>query len=205
MHMLIPLKYLALAVVLYFAMYSVMKHKRKLKWFLIFSRCALAVYVMAMLYLILLTRSPGDVREYELRLFWTYQYSLEQRAWDLFYQGILNVGMFVPLGLLIRGSCRRWKGAWHFYRVMIPAVIFAVLIESAQFVFALGLCEFDDILHNTLGAVLGSSLFTAFRGLAWKSGQLVIYWKTLLRGYLPTGLVTLGFYVFHCVMHAKWG
>lgn len=55
--------------------------------------------------------------------------------------------MFVPVGLLC-GRLWKWKGPW-------VAAGISVGIEILQLITARGLCEFDDVFHNTLGAVIG--------------------------------------------------
>lgn len=38
---------------------------------------------------------------------------------------------------------------------MIAAALTSALIEATQYMFALGECEFDDVISNTLGAMIG--------------------------------------------------
>ena len=62
-------------------------------------------------------------------------------------QILTNVLMFVPVGV-IAGRIWRWKGLW-------VAAGLSIVIELLQLLTARGLCEFDDVLHNVLGAVIG--------------------------------------------------
>lgn len=55
--------------------------------------------------------------------------------------------MFIPVGVLA-GSAWKWKGLWI-------AALMSAIIEILQLITARGLCEFDDIIHNLVGAVLG--------------------------------------------------
>ena len=55
--------------------------------------------------------------------------------------------MFVPVGVLV-GWIWRWKGLW-------VAAGLSVGIEILQLVTSRGLFEFDDVLHNIIGAVVG--------------------------------------------------
>ena len=77
-----------------------------------------------------------------LELFWSW------RAWDKqSEQVIANVIMFFPVGV-ISGYLWKWKG--------IRAVAgLSLLIEALQLVTQRGLCEFDDVIHNCVGAVIG--------------------------------------------------
>ena len=59
--------------------------------------------------------------------------------------------MFIPIGFLL-GIKVGWKG--------IPiAALFSLIIELIQLVTRRGLFEFDDIIHNTLGAVIGFGIY----------------------------------------------
>ncbi len=62
-------------------------------------------------------------------------------------QNLQNILFFVPFGILFP--------AWKWKAVLISAFAFSVLIEAAQYVFGLGLCELDDVICNTLGAMIG--------------------------------------------------
>ena len=39
---------------------------------------------------------------------------------------------------------------------MIAAFLFSISIEAIQYYLALGLCEVDDVIMNTLGAMIGT-------------------------------------------------
>ncbi len=44
-------------------------------------------------------------------------------------------------------------------KVIIIAFLTSAFIEASQYIFALGECEIDDVISNTLGAWLGVYLF----------------------------------------------
>ncbi len=60
---------------------------------------------------------------------------------------IANVIMFVSIGILAR-ELWRWKGLWF-------AAGLSLVVEVLQLITGRGLCEFDDIIHNCLGAAIG--------------------------------------------------
>lgn len=70
---------------------------------------------------------------------------------DNYWEQVLNVVLFVPFGVLI--ACLFKK------RRMMMAILlsFALscLVETLQYVFQCGYSEIDDVIHNTLGAVVG--------------------------------------------------
>ena len=70
-------------------------------------------------------------------------------------QILTNVIMFVPVGVLVGGAWK-WRGLWF-------AVGLSVGIEVLQLVTSRGLCEFDDVIHNTIGALIGLCMIQAIR------------------------------------------
>ena len=75
---------------------------------------------------------------------------------ELLRSCFMNVALFYPAGLL--GAVllpRKWHSVW---RILLTGLVFMLIstgIEYAQHIFALGQPEVDDIIHNTLGAVIG--------------------------------------------------
>lgn len=71
---------------------------------------------------------------------------------ELITENILNVIMFVPLGVFLYDLPSR---PIPFSRVLITASLSSLVIELIQLIGRLGEFEFDDILHNTAGALIG--------------------------------------------------
>jgi hypothetical protein len=89
-----------------------------------------------------LIRKPFVGEHIKFELFWSW------RAWNVQRgQIIANVIMFVPVGVLV-GWIWRWRGLW-------VATGLSIFIEILQLITARGLCEFDDVIHNCVGAVIG--------------------------------------------------
>lgn len=68
----------------------------------------------------------------------------------------LNVLMFLPFGFLIPASNPRHLGRWPF--AMMGGLIASAVIEGCQLIFFLGESDIDDVIANTLGAVIGYGL-----------------------------------------------
>ena len=64
---------------------------------------------------------------------------------------ILNVAMFLPVGLLLGLGFKNitWK------RALLVCLGLSVLIELLQLIFKCGLCEVDDVIHNVVGGAIG--------------------------------------------------
>ena len=106
----------------------------------------LAAYAILVLAGTVFIRRAMVEPQYELQLFWSYAH------WNLQKEQVLrNVIMFIPIGFLAGKEFGR-KG-------IILAAGFSLLIETIQLLSCRGLFEFDDIIHNTAGAVIGYGCF----------------------------------------------
>ena len=89
-----------------------------------------------------LARKTTYAVRYQTTLFWSWG------EWDrLGKQIIANVIAFIPIGILAR-KLWKWKG-------LLFAVLFSIFIEISQLISHRGLFEFDDIIHNSVGALIG--------------------------------------------------
>ena len=66
----------------------------------------------------------------------------------------INIAVFVPFGILLPLLSNREK---KWYWVLLTAMAMAVGFEGLQFATAHGICDIDDVLMDTLGAMLGWS------------------------------------------------
>lgn len=66
----------------------------------------------------------------------------------------MNVVLFIPVGLLIGLAIKNMK--W--WMVGLIGFCISLGIETLQFVFWKGFSEFDDVMHNTVGCLLGYGL-----------------------------------------------
>lgn len=113
----------------------------------------LAGYVFLIIAETLLIRHSFEGNHFQPELFWSWKVWKEQRN-----QIIGNVVMFIPVGVLT-GLLWKWKG-------MLLAVGLSCGIEVLQLVTACGLCEFDDVIHNMIGTVVGIGAVLAVESVA---------------------------------------
>ena len=101
----------------------------------------LASYLFIVFTATILNRKLGVITGFTPELFWSWKRP------DLRAQIYANIFMLIPVGLLL-GYKIGWKS--------IPeAAMISAFIEVVQLITKRGLFEFDDIIHNTLGAVIG--------------------------------------------------
>jgi len=87
-----------------------------------------------------------------LSLFSGYVNAWNQWSFSEFQLILLNVLMFVPLGILLPIIHHKNKSFW---RMLVISITFTLCIEVFQFVTGKGIFELDDLLHNTIGSLAG--------------------------------------------------
>lgn len=118
----------------------------------------LSAWIAVILYGTLGQRTEGgNLSEPILTPFASYYAALHGGPKELYRTNFMNAVLFYPAGLL---SCELLPGRWHWlWRAVLAAAVFALVsagIEYTQYRFGLGLAEVDDVIHNTLGTLLGA-------------------------------------------------
>lgn len=103
-------------------------------------------YIAAVLWITLFSRIGDGYRGFLLP-FHSYVEILKGE-WKPLLENIGNIALFIPLGVALK-----WSGVKD---VKKAGLLSSLLIEVLQFTFALGTFECDDLIHNTLGAVIGA-------------------------------------------------
>lgn len=115
----------------------------------------LLLWNSVILYITVFSRSVG-IREAELLPFNQIITVLNGGNQELIRSAWMNVLLFVPLGVLypeiLPDTVGRWKKECL---VVVIACGTSIGVELAQWIFALGLTEVDDVMFNVLGAVIG--------------------------------------------------
>ena len=70
---------------------------------------------------------------------------------------ILNVVIFVPLGVYTGILFERWV----FGRKLFFLFLISLIVEGLQFILAVGAFDITDIITNTLGGIIGLTIFKA--------------------------------------------
>ena len=119
-------------------------------------------YTIFIVWYTLLKREPRGAEHVIMpELFWAIRtwvaggYNGKEEA----IQYVQNILFFIPYDLLFPRK-DNWK------RVFVTALVLSVFIELSQFIFNLGWCEVDDVISNTLGAMIGY-------GIWWKVSRKV--------------------------------
>jgi len=124
-------------------------------------------------------RPTGETRQYDFHPFWSYDRP------ELLVENIMNVIVFIPVGMIlgsllrVKGSWSKY-GSWFFDErsdkvddkvngsstseatksmtwliVLLIGCSISITIEALQFWFMRGFSEVDDVMHNTVGCLIG--------------------------------------------------
>lgn len=103
----------------------------------------------------LLSRTPGT---YAVILTPFASLTAARQQPELYREMLMNVFLFFPLGLTLSNALpRRWNRWLRIALTTLTGCVLSAGIEYAQYRFALGMAETDDVICNTLGAFVGST------------------------------------------------
>ena len=124
----------------------------------------LVEYIFLLFCSMVIFRATGETRQYDFHPFWSYDRP------ELLVENIMNVVVFVPVGLML-GSFLRVKGSstseatksMTWLMVAIIGCGISVTIEALQFFLMRGFSELDDVMHNTLGCMMGYGMYALIK------------------------------------------
>lgn len=110
------------------------------------------IYIFIVLWLTLIDRQWGN-RRAMLTPFWELRELLTTNRKLYWTQQIgCNILMLMPMGGLLPCLHQKFRKLGILF---LTALAFSVFIEATQYFTGRGLCEFDDVFNNTLGACIG--------------------------------------------------
>ena len=145
---------LAICTVLFCLVYTMLKRQNWWRWF-----CAVLLTASLAAAFLITIGNRGGGSDYQINLvpFHTYREVLNGGHPDIYRTNFMNAALFYPAGLLLTSLLpQKWPG-WC--RCLLTAALFCAMsgaIEYAQYRYALGNVEIDDVIHNTAGALMGS-------------------------------------------------
>lgn len=107
-------------------------------------------YIIFILYVTLFSRACKETFQYNFLPFWSYSAILDGSD-VLISEIFLNVLLFMPLGALL--WCEKKLKKW--WKSLTIGCLLSLCIEVAQLILKRGFCELDDVIHNSLGTIIG--------------------------------------------------
>ncbi len=143
--------------------------QRHPRWFAAAKYAILGVYILANLHETLLFRAVRPDYRAEWQLLWSYRESLSFPDGlmslingtvkvvrpALLEEIVLNILLYIPLGYLLPFVFERLK-PWQIVAVALGC---SVMTEVIQLIGKIGWFEFDDMLNNTMGCVIGLLIY----------------------------------------------
>ncbi|MCH1982952.1 VanZ family protein [Ruminococcus sp. OA3] len=142
----------AVLLCLLFITVAVLIRKRKLKGVQGTAILLIYIFLFVVFASTVFTRVPTSEANYNLQLFWSYRYVLENNSVGMLEEILLNCVLLMPLGVLLPFALGKPVSVWF---ACLTGLVVSSCIEVCQLVFHRGLFEWDDIIHNTLGCVVG--------------------------------------------------
>lgn len=102
---------------------------------------------------------------------------------------IENVIIFIPFGIYISIL----KPKWSFIKKVIPSFFTSLIVETLQYILAIGASDITDLISNTLGSIIGILLFYLLNKLLKKKTILVINILAIIGTVIIIGFLSLIF------------
>ncbi|WP_302162852.1 VanZ family protein [uncultured Fusobacterium sp.] len=138
---------LGLSIVIFF----ILLKKDKIIFFQLIAGELLFLFIFIVLGSTVFTRVPDKVKAYKLMPFWSWNEVIKGDI-ELLEENLLNLILLFPFGFLLPFVFYR-KIRW--YKALIMGLAFSFFIETSQLILKRGFFEWDDMIHNSLGAMLG--------------------------------------------------
>ena len=119
--------------------------------FCVVSTTALMTYIFIILCITFLSRENGSRIGVDMEIFATWGINARNNAYV-----VENVLLFVPYGILVPWV---FKGCRKFFSSFLIGITTSFIVECLQLITARGYFQIDDILTNTLGAIIGYYIF----------------------------------------------
>jgi len=118
---------------------------RRVSWWMFLT------YLLMVLCFTIIFREEKNVAQISMKPIWEY----DSLNYNQIAEAILNVLLFMPLGLLAGAAIRRKR----FLKTVGLCCGISVTIEILQLVLKKGVCNIDDVINNSAGCIIGCGLF----------------------------------------------
>ena len=119
----------------------------------------LTEYIALLYCSMVICRPYSEEAGHDFTPFWSYAAIQEGRI-ELIPENVMNAVVFVPVGILL-GSLLRVKGSWLI--ALAVGMGISISIETKQYFFHRGFAETDDVMHNTIGCLIGYGIISLIR------------------------------------------
>lgn len=147
----LELQWIAIVLLMSLAAACCLLYRRKIVWSQAVSGVCLLIVLLMIFGTTVFTRQSGEEIQWQIRPFWSWKQALSGDR-EMLREILLNIVLLLPVGVLLPVTLRRplrWQsGLWI-------GVLISTVIELGQLLWCRGLFELDDILHNSVGCMIG--------------------------------------------------
>ncbi len=155
----------------YFVIYKkIMRGQKRLSIFRLGWLAVFACYLVVVFGTTLLSRGNFWGRSV-VSLFYTYKDAWVNADVSAWRNIVLNILLFVPFGFLLPLGVKWFR---NFGKTCVAGFLLTLVIELYQLKFSMGIFEVADLVHNTLGAMIGYGL--------WSIGVQIGRWRKKEKG-----------------------
>ena len=137
---------------------AILIRKNKISCFRAVVMELLFCYLLFVLMSTVFARESVDMSQANIDIIDTYRHKLKYNI-DTQYELLLNILLLLPFGNVFPYLVKRNK----FQLTLISGLSLSVIIEGLQFILKKGTLELTDIVNNSLGVLLGFSIYILFR------------------------------------------
>lgn len=151
-----------LFIVVLVAVLSRMLFSGKMKKTEVWAAGILAVYIMLVFESTVFTRTTYPDYNFRLEVFWSYRWGVAVYGGEMIREVVLNICMLIPVGVLLPvaiGDRFSGKCGAALALSLVCGFCCSAAIEFLQLFFRRGIFEFDDMIHNTAGVVVGYQIW----------------------------------------------
>lgn len=179
----------------YLVFHAKYKGKRRFPWLKAILALLLLGYIVVLLSATVFRMGNGYGYA-NLHLFRAWREAWNRFSMKNWLNVLLNVAMFLPLGILLPLLVRQFK-KWYF--MLAAGFGISLIIEVIQFFSGSGMFDVDDLFANTLGAMLGFCVVMGFISAFTKGGNRLK--RSIRYAPLPIAAIAVltGTFIAYCV------
>ena len=129
----------------------------------------LLCYLGGLVAITFMNRMGNGMQMYQLYPFLAFWEAWNAFTLQVWLNPLLNIAMFVPQGVFLPLAAKPFR---RWYWMLAAGAGTSLIIEVAQYILGRGQADVDDLICNTLGAMLGyclCMLFVSLPGKRWKT------------------------------------
>ena len=147
----------------------------KKKWWKPFMGLAVVITLAGILYITVFRRESGTVCIMNLTPLASYKLWLSGQQSEALRSNLMNIILFVPFGLFCYSALpQKWPTCVKIIIGVLSVCLLSVGVERIQFIRQCGEVEADDIINNTIGALLGN-ICIPLESMIWEKSKKLFH------------------------------